>query len=57
MVQATAQLERAIRMETVAARLREITHSFGRPPHVLEVLHSIDLNIHARQLLAAFQNA
>jgi putative ABC transport system ATP-binding protein len=48
--EATTQLERPKPAATVIARLHEITHRFGRPPHVLEVLHGIELDIHARQV-------
>jgi putative ABC transport system ATP-binding protein len=49
-IQAVEQLERPTQTTTVVARLRQVTHSFGRPPHVMEVLHDVELDIHARQV-------
>jgi putative ABC transport system ATP-binding protein len=43
-------LERATRTDKAVARLEQVRHSFGRPPHVLEVLHGIDLDIHAEKV-------
>jgi len=32
------------------ARLRGVSHTYGKPPHLLEVLREINLDIHSRQL-------
>jgi putative ABC transport system ATP-binding protein len=49
-IQITERFQRQTRTATVAARLHQITHSFGRPPHVMEVLHGIDLEVHPNQV-------